>query len=190
MNIFLLIGVILWLYALSVLKRAELPAIYFIVGSVGFFFILFFISRPYFIWVMVRAISMTLALIANLFHLAEVYSDYGLVIISNGFNNITMTIDYECSGVIETAAFWGLLTFYPMYQAKEKVFLGLAGLLWISLANILRLTLIIIIVHIFGTDYFFLAHSIIGRIVFYILVVFFYYRVFTYDYLTKNEGKA
>ena len=102
MNIFLLIGVILWLYALSVLKRAELPAIYFIVGSVGFFFILFFISRPYFIWVMVRAISMTLALIANLFHLAEVYSDYGLVIISNGFNNITMTIDYECSGVIET----------------------------------------------------------------------------------------
>jgi len=190
LNIFLLIGVILWLYALSVLKRAELPAIYFIVGSVGFFFILFFISRPYFIWVMVRAISMTLALIANLFHLAEVYSDYGLVIISNGFNNITMTIDYECSGVIETAAFWGLLTFYPMYQAKEKVFLGLAGLLWISLANILRLTLIIIIVHIFGTDYFFLAHSIIGRIVFYILVVFFYYRVFTYDYLTKNEGKA
>ncbi|GMA69025.1 exosortase family protein XrtG [Leuconostoc litchii] len=190
MNIFLLIGVLIWLYTLSVFKRAKLPAFYFIVGSIGLFFILFFMSKPYFIWIMVRAVSIGLSIIVQPFNLASISSDYGLIAITHGFNSMTMSIDYECSGVIETAAFWGLLTFYPMYKSKGKVALALYGLVWIYTANIIRLTLIVLIVHNFGTEYFFLAHSIIGRIVFYILVVLFYYRVFTYTYLSKNKEEV
>ncbi|MCH4168480.1 MAG: exosortase family protein XrtG [Streptococcaceae bacterium] len=186
MNILFLLAIVIWLYALSVLKRAELPAIYFIVGSIGFFFTLFFLSNPYLIWLMVRAVSSVLALIVQPLHMATVYSDYGLVMVNSGLNSISMTIDYECSGVIETAAFWALLTFYPMYQAKQKIILALTGLIWIYFANVVRLTLIILIVHLFGTEYFFLAHSIIGRIIFYILVVFFYYKVFTYGLFNKD----
>lgn len=190
MSIFLLISGVIWLYALSVFKRAKLPAFYFIVGSVGLFFILFFFSKPYFIWIMARAVTFGVSLVAHPLNLATVYSDHGLIAINNGFNAITMSIDYECSGVIETAAFWALLAFYPMYQAKEKVVLALLGFLWMYVANVIRLILIVLIVHTFGVNYFFLAHSIIGRIVFYIFAVFFYYKVFTYGYLEKNKKKV
>jgi hypothetical protein len=50
MNSLLLFGIIIWIYLLSVLKRAKLTAFSFIVGSVGLFFILMAISSPYWIW--------------------------------------------------------------------------------------------------------------------------------------------
>ncbi len=37
MNIYLLIGIVVWLYILSILKRARLSAFHFIVGSGGLF---------------------------------------------------------------------------------------------------------------------------------------------------------
>ncbi len=38
MSIYLIIGIVVWLYALSILKRAGLSAFHFIVGSAGLFF--------------------------------------------------------------------------------------------------------------------------------------------------------
>lgn len=40
MNPWLLLGILVWLYILSVLKKVHLPAYFFIVGSIGLFFIL------------------------------------------------------------------------------------------------------------------------------------------------------
>lgn len=38
MSIYLIIGIIVWLYILSILKRAQLSAFHFIFGSGGLFF--------------------------------------------------------------------------------------------------------------------------------------------------------
>lgn len=100
-----------------------------------------------------------------------------------------MTIDYECSGIIETTAFASLLAFYPMYSRKEKVFYLILGLLWIYLSNVIRLMIVIIMVHVGGASMFYLAHTIIGRIVFYILVIALYYNVFTYSRLSRGMYK-
>lgn len=45
----IIIGIILWLYLLSVLNRANLIGFHFWVGSVGLFAIMAFISRAYFV---------------------------------------------------------------------------------------------------------------------------------------------
>lgn len=190
MTIFWLIGAVVWLYGLSVFKRATLPTYYFIWGSVGLFFLLFFLSRPYWIWLMVQAVVGGVGVLLHPFDLVQIALGYGVILIDNPAGALSLSIDYECSGVIETIAFWSLLCFYPVYSLRKKVLLGLAGLFFIYLANVLRLVLIVGLVHYFGSPIFFLAHSIIGRLFFYILIVYFYYRVFTYGYFTKHLGKG
>lgn len=189
MNSYLLLGIIIWIYMLSVLKRAKLTAFSFIVGSVGMFFILMAVSTPYWIWFFTHAVINGVSLLSGVTHMATTYVKYGLVYINNNLNPVMMTIDYEYSGIIETTAFASLLAFYPMYSRKEKVFYLILGLLWIYLSNVIRLMIVIIMVHVGGASMFYLAHTIIGRIVFYILVIALYYNVFTYSRLSRGMYK-
>jgi len=46
-------------------------------------------------------------------------------------------------------------------------------------ANILRLTIICIMIHVFGNEIYYLAHTIVGRMVFYVLTLLLYFHVFT-----------
>lgn len=174
---------------LSVLKRAKLTAFSFIIGSVGFFFILMAMSTPYWIWFFTHSVINGVAWLGDLTKMSQTYPKYGLVYIVNNLSPVTMQIDYECSGIIETMAYISLLAFYPTYSRKEKVFYLLMGMLWIYLSNVLRLMLVIIMVHFGGAGLFYLAHSIIGRIVFYLLVITLYYNVFTYSRLSQGIYK-
>ncbi|MCI1553090.1 MAG: exosortase family protein XrtG [Levilactobacillus sp.] len=186
MKISILIGTVVWLYALSVLKRARLSAYFFIVGSAGLFFILSAISRPYWVWFFTHAVIHGVALFHDLTGWCTIMYNTGLVYITNGANPVIMSIDYECSGIIETCAFVALVVFFPMYQRKEKVFYALFGLVYIYAINVIRLCLVIIIVHFGGGQTFFIAHSIVGRLVFYVLVIALYYNVFTYSQLAHG----
>lgn len=186
MNLKILLGIALWIYGLSVLKRARLSAFYFIVGSAGLFFILTAISRPYWVWFFTHAVIHGVALFTELTNWGQIMFKMGLVYINNGGNPVIMSIDYECSGIIETCAFVSLVVFYPAYQRREKVFYGVFGLLYIYLINVLRLNIVIAIVHFGGGESFFLAHSVIGRLIFYVLVIVLYYNVFTYSQLARG----
>ncbi|AVK61157.1 exosortase family protein XrtG [Lactobacillus sp. CBA3605] len=186
MNVYILLGTVVWLYVLSVLQRARLSAFFFIVGSAGLFFILSALSRPYWVWLFTHAVIHGVNGFALVTHWCNVMFKSGLVYINNGHNPVIMSIDYECSGIIETCAFVALVVFFPMYQRKEKVFYALFGVVYIYLINVLRLIVVITIVHFGGGDTFFLAHSVIGRLVFYVLVIALYYNVFTYSQLARG----
>lgn len=186
MNIYLIIGIVIWLYSLSILKRAHLSAFHFIVGSGGLFFILMAISDPYWVWFFTHAVINGVKVITNPFKICAVMSQYGMVNIFNTLAPVNMSIDYECSGIIETAAFVSLVVFLPLYNRHERLFFSLLGMVWIYVANIIRLLVVIVIVHFGGGPVFFLAHSIIGRIVFYVLVIILYYEVFTYSQLSRS----
>ncbi|AVK63746.1 exosortase family protein XrtG [Lactobacillus sp. CBA3606] len=186
MNVYILLGTVVWLYVLSVLQRARLSAFFFIVGSAGLFFILSALSRPYWVWLFTHAVIHGVNGFAFVTHWCNVMFKSGLVYITNGHNPVIMSIDYECSGIIETCAFVALVVFFPMYQRKEKVFYALFGVVYIYLINVLRLIVVITIVHFGGGDTFFLAHSVIGRLVFYVLVIALYYNVFTYSQLARG----
>ncbi|MGX6428723.1 exosortase family protein XrtG [Levilactobacillus yonginensis] len=186
MNSYLLFGIIGWLYAISVLKRAHLSAYYFIVGSVGLFFILIAIGNPYWVWFLTHSVINGIAWVSDLTHWSSVHTKYGIVYIVNAIRPVTMSIDYECSGIIETTAFVSLLAFYPTYGRQEKLFYLALGTLWVYLANVIRLLLVVILVHFGGANWFFTAHTIIGRLVFYCLIIMLYYNVFTYSQLSQS----
>ncbi|WP_204121247.1 MULTISPECIES: exosortase family protein XrtG [Levilactobacillus] len=186
MRVSILLGIVVWLYVLSVLKRARLSAFYFIAGSAGLFFILTSISRPYWVWFFTHAVIHGVALFNDVTNWCTIMYKMGLVYISNAGNSVIMSIDYECSGIIETCAFIALVAFFPMYKRKEKVFYALFGLIYIFLINVLRLSVVITFVHFGGGQTFFLAHSILGRLIFYVLIIVLYYNVFTYSQLAQG----
>ena len=116
---------------------------------------------------------------------------YNLILINlNKSTSIQLFITYECSGAIETFTFESLLIFFPIYSKKEKVIIGIAGALWIMIADIIRLLVIIFIVNTFGVKYLFLIHSIIGRLLFYVVVVILYYYVFTRTQIIRGWVKS
>ncbi|MFC6165360.1 MULTISPECIES: exosortase family protein XrtG [Lactiplantibacillus] len=186
MDVNILLGTVGWLYALSVLKRARLSAFTFIVGSAGLFFILSALSRPYWVWFFTHAVIHGVALFSDITNWSTIMFKTGLVYITNGANPVIMSIDYECSGIIETCAFVALVSFFPTYERKEKVFYALFGLIYIYAINVLRLCIVVVIVHFGGGQTFFLAHSVIGRLVFYVLIIALYYNVFTYSQLARG----
>ena len=114
MSIFQIIGAVVWLYALSVLKRSKLYAFFFIVGSVGLFFILITLSDHYWIWFFTHDVMHGIGWLGQLTHMSEIMPKYGLVSIYNSTSPVTMMIDYECSGIIETTAFVSLVVFLPI----------------------------------------------------------------------------
>lgn len=186
MSIYLIIGTIVWLYALTILKRAKLPAFYFIVGSGGLFFILIALSDPYWVWFFTHAVVNGVRWFGAVTGWSTTMPKYSIVSIINQTAPINMSIDYECSGIIETAAYLSLVVFFPLYNRFEKLFFSVAGMLWIYMANVIRLSVIITIVHFAGANYFFVAHAMIGRLVFYALVIVLYYEIFTYSQVSQN----
>lgn len=186
MNIYQIIGAIIWLYVISVLKRANLSAFFFIVGSVGLFFILITLSDPYWVWFFTHAVMHGIGWFGSLTHMSEIMPKYGLVSINNSTSPVMMAIDYECSGIIETSAFISMVVFFPLYNNFEKIFFSIVGTLWIYVANVIRLATVVVIVHFGGGNLFFLAHTILGRLVFYVLVIMLYYNVFTYSQISHS----
>lgn len=186
MNPILLLGILVWVYLLSVLRRTRLAAFYFIIGSIGLFFILIVMSKPYWVFLLTKAVLHGIGLFGDLTGFCHSFTKYGMLYIYNVNLPITISIDYECSGIIESCAFIALVAFYPVYSRKEKFFYALLGMIWIYLANVIRLMIVTLIIHFGGSTLFFLAHSIVGRVIFYILVITLYYNVFTYSQISNG----
>jgi exosortase family protein XrtG len=90
-----------------------------------------------------------------------------------------LAIGVECSTVIEAAVFTGLLLYYPRFSHGERMgrlALGLAGTL---LINLLRLSVIVAMVAILGKPAVPWAHTIVGRVLFFVGVVYLYWRLLT-----------
>ena len=65
------------------------------------------------------------SMVCNLTNMSEVMNRYGLISINNATQPLTMTIDYECSGIIETMAYISIVAFFPIFNRYEKAFSSL-----------------------------------------------------------------
>ena len=76
-------------------------------------------------------------------------------------------------------AFLALLVFFRVYAVAERVIVSICGILYIMLANALRIILICEMIHFGGLDLYYMSHALVGRLVFYALSVLLYFYVFT-----------
>lgn len=177
----------IWLYLLSVLKRSKLPAWHFFLGSLGLFVLMMVLARP----VLVKPLSQCVAAIAGWFGsltgMFQAYFKYGILFIHSGEDAITLQIDFECSGIIEIMAFIALLAFFEVYDRNEKLFVGALGTIGIILANVLRIIVICVMIYFGGTKVYYVAHAIVGRLLFYTLSVLLYFYVFTKPQIIRTK---
>lgn len=177
---YLIICILVWLYVLSVLKRAHLKAFFFWTGSVGLFLIICFMSKLYFVWLIARIVTYCLLPFEHVIHGLNLWIPYNMMIIkTTSFHIVQLSITYECSGALEIIAFESLLIFFPIYNRGEKVLIGFSGFWTVIFINVIRLIFVVIFINAFGMEHLFIFHSIIGRLLFYILIVMLYYTVFT-----------
>jgi exosortase family protein XrtG len=187
MTAVIVISIILWVYLLTVLSRARLTFLTFLLGSVGLFILMMATIQGYITVPLSKAVAASAGVIGNMTGMFYAYYQYSLIFIRHGTESISLYIDYECSGVIELMAFAALLWFFPLYNAVEKLVITITGLLWIFASNILRLTVICLLVYFFGNNIFFFAHAIFGRIIFYGLSILLYFYVFTRPQIIKQK---
>lgn len=170
---------VVWWYLLRVMDRAELNFWHFVLGSGGLFIFLIVLVQP----ILTKPLGQVVAAIAGLFgaltHTFAAYFRYSVLFIQAAEGAMTLQIDFECSGVIEILAFLSLLMFFRVYNRNQRVVIGLLGTIGIILANVLRIIVICEIIYFGGAKVYYVAHSLIGRFIFYGLSVLLYFYVFT-----------
>lgn len=178
---------VLWIYILTIFKRKRFDFFFYVVGSVGAFFYSFFILQPVLTVPLARFVCLLAGKLGEMTGLYSYYPQYAILFIENIDGPISLYIDYECAGLIEILVYTVLVLFYPVYKWQEKVWIVPAGICWIMLANIFRLFVICGMIHIGGNEIYYVAHTIVGRIIFYALSVCLYFYVFTRSQIRKQR---
>ena len=174
-----IIAVFVWLYLLHVTDRAKLPFWHYILGALGLFLLMMCYVRPVLTEPLARAVAALAGLVGKITGTFSPFFKYGILFVQSDVGAITLQIDFECSGIIEIMAFLALLVFFRVYTVAERVIVSICGILYIMLANALRIILICEMIHFGGLDLYYMSHAVVGRLVFYVLSVLLYFYVFT-----------
>ena len=177
----------LWVWLLRVLRKAGLKFWRYLLGSCGIFLILLILVRPWIVLPLARLIAAIAGIFGKVTGFYQAYYRYGVIFIESLNGAITVNIDLECSGFIEISAFISLLTFYGIYNVPERIYIAVVGTLYTMLTNAFRIAVICTMIHFLGTDYYYVAHTIVGRIVFYVLQVILYFFIFTRPHVLKMK---
>lgn len=190
MNWLSIVCAVIWGYVLTVLKRCKLYFWLFLVGSVGMFMLCLIWLEPVLVVPMQKAVAVVSGMLGELTGVFESYFEKGMLFIQNGGNSLSLYIDFECSGIIETLAFLSLLWFFPVYRFYEKIVVSIAGILAIFFSNVLRIYLICVLIYFFGDGIYFYAHTVFGRIFFYACTILLYFFVFTKSHIVRQKVGA
>lgn len=182
-----IILVLVWAYVLYVLKKQKLTAFYFMLGSAGFFGFTFIAFKTY----LTKVCSVVLLFLMNILGKAtnyySVYEYYNIIFINNKDSAISMYIDYECCGVIEILVLISLVLFFPVFTLGKKILNCIIGSVYIMVANVVRLFCVSTFIYYKGNDYYYIAHAVIGRIIFYILTILLYFYMLSWTQIKKQK---
>lgn len=168
-------------------NRVWLP--YYLLGSVGLAFIVIFVGRATPVqgfmetgvalatFGVANAIGIPARIFENDANSLMIFVIGQLVGNDHGWTMVRITI--ECSSLLETGVIGGMVGFYPGWTIRRRIGLVLLGTAATYLANIVRMTVIIGTLHLFGKDSLFVAHTIVGRAVFFVLIIAIFWYIIT-----------
>lgn len=199
MNLMMLVlFMVIWAYAIGVFYRKKQSFFFFFVGCVGLFVFLFIICEPILTAPLAKVVCYLTGLVGKMTGIFSAYSSYGILFIEAESGPVSLYVDFECAGLVEILVYICLLLFFQAYKWHEKLLVGVAGVVGIVATNVLRLVVICIIIHFGGNKVYYLAHTIVGRFVFYLFTITLYFYVFTrrqikqqrvgeFEYNDKND---
>lgn len=178
---------IVWIYILTVFKRRKLEFFYFLLGSIGTFLFAFALLRNVLTNILTTLTCFLTGLLGNALGIFKAYTSHSILFVENAEGPISLYVDFECGGVIEILVFLSLIWFFAVYNVKQKLGISLIGIVWIIAANIIRLFSICLIINKFGNESYYVAHTIVGRLIFYALSIILYFYVFTRAQIRKQR---
>ncbi len=179
----------LWLLAVLFFRANRIWLPYYLLGSVGLAFVIIFVGRATPVEELMESgvayatygIANALQVDAQVFQAAPgalmLFVVGQVVGHDRGWTMVQVTV--ECSSLLETGVIAGMVGFYPAWPMGKRLALALAGVVATFAANIVRLTVIIGALHWFGKDSLFISHTVIGRWVFFVLVVAIFWYIIT-----------
>jgi exosortase family protein XrtG len=177
--------IVVWLGMVYFFHRYRIWLLFYLVGSVGLAFILIFVGREL---MLERGLEVV---VANLVHWVCNWAGIPtrmfqaapgallIMVVGQDIGWTIVQITIECSGLLETAAMLGMVLMYPGWPMRKRMLLAVTGSVAIFIANIIRLFIIIEVLHYVGKDSIFIAHTIAGRAIFFVIVVLIYWYVIT-----------
>ncbi len=182
-----LVFVAVWVYLLIVFKKRKMSAFFFMLGTSGTFLITFALFKSLLAKGLTVILSNVLEWISRICPWYTMYKDYNIIFIDHNNAAISLFIDYECSGVIEILVITSIIIFFPLFSKKEKIIYSIIGFFYTMCANIIRLLIITGIIYKYGNNVYYLAHSVIGRIVFYVLTLFLYFYMLSFKQIKAQK---
>jgi|GEM_PF-126307 len=177
----------IWGYILHVFKKRKLTAFYYMLGTAGLFVAIFIPFRKILTELLSDLVLYIMGVIGDVTGFFTVFSEYNLIFINHKMSCISMYIDYECCGVIEVLVLVCLVMFFPVFGWVKKIVYAFLGALYVICANIIRLVLVSVVIYQYGNDVYYLAHAVIGRLVFYVLMIILYFYMLSYSQIRKQK---
>ncbi len=187
-----------WLINLVILYKIKNQAAFVTIGMLGSFVLMMIFIRPVATMPLARIVAAMAGFFGRLTGFFTAFFKYGILFVETKTGSMTLQIDFECSGIIEIMVYISILAFYKVYTLTERAILSAFGFLYIMVANALRLILIATMIHFGGEDMYYIAHTYLGRLFFYVATVVLYFYVFTKSHIvrmkvgsfTYDRGKA
>lgn len=173
-----IISMIIWIFLIKMFYDLKMTAFKFYAGSIGLFFILLFFFRSYLELGFKALLFYSLSFLSNLTHLFYISTLSNTVV---NVNNLNFNINFntQASTLISMVVFTSLICFFPLLRAKRRVFLFFLGNILIFLINIFRSFIVILLIRLFSTYSLVIDFDIIGKLIFFVLIITLYYFIFT-----------
>lgn len=185
-NYLILILVLAWVGGVAFFRIHRIWLLYYLTGALGLAFAIIFAGRSLLPLetLLERYTALNVHQLASLIGVeTRVFEGAPgallVLVIAQEIGWTVVQITVECSGLLESAVFLGMLMFYPGWSMQRKLYLAAIGLAATYAANLVRLLFIISTLHWVGKDSLFMAHTLVGRFVFFIMVVFIYWFLLT-----------
>lgn len=181
--------VILWF-----LRRYRIWLLYYILGTAGLAYCLtLFLTQ---VWDVRSSLASSVALSVH-FLLDLVHIDTRVVenapgallvlVLTQRVGWTVLQIGVESSGLLEMVVLSSLALFYPGWSVTRRIIRGVTGLILTWGANLLRMLIIATLLHFYGKEVLVLAHTFLGKLVFFILTLAIYWALITFPSLRDIE---
>ncbi len=178
---------IIWLLNLRIFYKVQNQAAFITVGMGGLFVIMMIFLRPIAVMPLARVVAALAGLFGRVTGIFTAYFKYGIIFVETIEGSMTLQIDFECSGIIEIMVYVAILAFFRVYTVSERAILTAVGVIYIILANALRIIIIATMIHFGGEKMYYIGHTYVGRIFFYAATVVLYFYVFTKSQVVRMK---
>jgi exosortase family protein XrtG len=191
-----LIATVVWLLMALFFRVNRIWLPYYVVGTVGFALLLIFFglqATPLSEWTQMASVWSVHHLSSLVNIPTQVFAaeeDALLVlVISQDIGWTMLQVSIESSAILESCVLVSMVVFYPGWEARKKARLVLIGVAATFAANVVRLMIITATLHYLGKESLLISHAVVGRFVFFILVVLIFWLIITFPTLRSVRQK-